>query len=358
MKKIFYPIIFTLLFLIIIFLLLFMLPPKAMKQFSDKELRGVALSSNMLPIPISYETLLEVVDNSENPMSRAKIALGKKLFFDTILSKDRTINCASCHILEEGGDDNLPTAIGHGGQANPFHLNSPTVLNAALAKTQFWNGRAKDVEEQAGGPIQAPFEMHMRPDEVEERLNHNQAYLKEFKAIFGQEQITFENVRKAIGAYERTLLTYGAYDKFLEGDNDAMSAKAKRGMALFLTKGCKGCHTGMSVGGQSMQKFPLRRYLSEYTGVIFEPDLKLKKSPFPFKNKGGFLGKDNRLKFRVPILRNISKTAPYFHNGSVDKLEEVVRIMSKYQLGNEFNEAQIEEMVAFLKTLDGELVVY
>jgi len=152
------------------------------------------------------------------------------------------------------------------------------------------------------------------------------------------------------------LLTRGAYDRFLEGDDHAISAAAKRGMTLFVTKGCAGCHTGMSVGGQSMQRFPLRRYFSDYLGLIFEPDIGLKESPFPFVNEGGFLGKNDELKFRVPILRNITKTAPYFHNGMVKKLEEAVRIMSKYQVGQEFTKTQIADVVAFLKTLEGRIV--
>ena len=357
MKKLFHPITITLLVLcMLIALPLFLKRPEP--TLTDVQLRERALSTTMKPVPKTYDALLKVVDNPENPMSREKIALGKKLFFDTRLSRDKSMNCASCHILEEGGDDNLPTAIGFHGRANPFHLNSPTVLNAALAKAQFWNGRAKDVEEQAGGPVQAPFEMNMTPKEVEERLNADRKLIEQFKQIFGTEKITFENVRKAIGAYERTLLTRGDYDKFLEGDNNAINAAAKRGMALFLTQGCKGCHGGMSVGGQSMQKFPLRRYLSEYIGLWFEPDIRLKESPFPFVNEGGFLGKDDAQVFRVPILRNVTKTAPYFHNGSVDKIEEVVLIMSKYQVGEEFNKEQIADVVEFLKTLEGELVAY
>ena len=344
--------------LIILLLSLPFIFHKKIPELSDTMLRERALSTNMLPIPKTYEALLEVIDNSDNPMSREKISLGKELFFDTLLSQDKTISCASCHKLEAGGDDGIATAIGHKGQANPSHLNSPTVLNAALSKSQFWDGRAKDVEEQAGGPIQAPFEMHMTPQEVEQRLNDDSAYVAKFKALFPEEKITFENVRKAIGAYERTLLTRGAYDKFLEGDNDAMSPQAKRGMTLFLTQGCKGCHAGMSVGGQSIQRFPLRSYFADYVGLLYSPDITLKESPFPFENVGGFLGKDEQLRFRVPILRNITKTAPYFHNGSVDKLEEAVRIMSKYQIGNEFTPEQIDDMIAFLKTLEGELVEY
>jgi len=343
---------------IVVLILLPILLHKKIPQLNDEMLRERAVSTNMLSIPKTYESLLKVVDNPDNPMSREKIALGKELFFDTILSQDKTINCASCHKLEAGGDDDIATAIGHRGQENPSHLNSPTVLNAALAKSQFWDGRAKDVEEQAGGPIQAPFEMHMTPKEVEQRLNDDSKYVAKFKALFAEEKITFENVKKAIGAYERTLLTRGAYDKFLEGDNSAMSPQAKRGMTLFLTQGCKGCHAGMSVGGQSVQKFPLRSYFADYIGLLYTPDITLKESPFPFKNIGGFLGKDEQLRFKVPILRNITKTAPYFHNGSVKKLEEAIRIMSKYQIGNEFTKDQIADVVAFFKTLEGELVEY
>ena len=357
MKKLIHPVTITFLVMVMIILLPVLLK-RPEPKLSDAQLRQRALSTTMKPVPKTYEGLLKVVDNSENLMSREKIALGKTLFFDRRLSRDESISCASCHNLKEGGDDNLPTAIGFHGQANPFHLNSPTVLNAALAKAQFWNGRAKDVEEQAGGPVQAPFEMNMTPKEVEARLNEDTELVERFKKIFATEKIIFENVRKAIGAYERTLLTRGDYDRFLEGDDHAISAAAKRGMALFLTRGCKGCHGGMSVGGQSMQKFPLRRYLSEYIGLWFEPNIRLKESPFPFVNVGGFLGKDNARIFRVPILRNVTRTAPYFHNGSVDKIEEVVRIMSKYQVGEEFSPAQIDDVVAFLKTLEGELVAY
>jgi cytochrome c peroxidase len=357
-KKVFHPVTLTFLIVILIMALPFVLPQRALPKFTDEALREAALSRDMSSVPANYEALLKVLDTPKNLMSREKISLGKALFFDTRLSRDKTLNCASCHILEEGGDDNLPTAIGFHGRANPFHLNSPTVLNAALAQSQFWNGRAKDVEEQAGGPVQAPFEMNMTPKEVEKRLNKDVVLVERFKKIFNVEKISFKNVRSAIGAYERTLLTRGAYDRFLEGDNSAISTAAKRGMTLFIVKGCKGCHTGMSVGGQSIQKFPLRNYFSDFVGMIFEPDLRIKKSPFPFINKGGFLGQYDKLKFRVPILRNITKTAPYFHNGSVDKLEEAVRIMSKYQIGQEFNKEQIDDVVAFLKTLEGELVEY
>ncbi len=358
MRRLLHPLNISFVIVAAIFLLPYLFPDKTIPQWSDVQLRNAALSRNMLPVPKTYEALLKVVDNPDNPMSREKIALGQRLFFDNRLSRDQTLNCASCHLLGEGGDDNRPTAIGFHGRENPFHLNSPTVLNAALQQSQFWNGSAADVEEQAGGPVQAPFEMNMTPAEVEQRLNADKSLVAEFKQIFGTGKITFENVRKAIGAYERTLLTRGAYDRFLEGDDSAISAQAKRGMTLFIVKGCKGCHTGMSVGGQRIEKFPLRHYFMDYVGLALKPGMQIKESPFPFENKGGFLGRDNRLRFKVPILRNITKTAPYFHNGNEEKIEEAVRIMSKYQIGEEFSPEQIDDVVAFLKTLEGELVDY
>jgi cytochrome c peroxidase len=359
MKKfLFHPLLITLFTIIIIFLLPMLIPDSKVETLNDDTLRELALNDGLKSIPKSYKELLKVIDNPQNPLSQDKIALGKKLFFDNRLSKDQTINCGSCHLLNDGGDDNLPTAIGYGGRANPFHLNSPTVLNSALAKAEFWDGRAKDVEEQAGGPIQAPFEMNMIPKEVEKRLNSDLALVKEFKKVFGEKKITFENIKKAIGAYERTLLTRGAYDRFLDGNNSAISKKAKRGMTLFIKKGCMVCHSGMAVGGESIQRFPLRRYLDDYLGLQLSPNLTIKESPFPFENIGGFLGRDGRLLFRVPILRNITKTAPYFHNGSVKDLKEVVRIMSKYQLGDEFDEEDIDAVVEFLKTLEGQIVEY
>ena len=359
MKKLLtHPIFITLITVVSIVILPYILPKPKTPKLSDNELRNLALSTKMYSTPTTYKELLKLVDTKDNPLSKEKIELGKKLFFDPILSKDKTINCASCHILQEGGDDNRAFAIGYKGRGNPFHLNSPTVLNSALFNYEFWDGRVHTVEEQAGGPIEAPFEMAMSKEEVVERLkaNPNPDYVKSFKEIFGE--INFENVKKAIGAYERTLITHGAYDEFIEGNNSAINASAKRGLTLFLTKGCKGCHSGMSFGGQTIQKFPLHFYFEDYLGVVLNPNIKLKDSPYPFENKGGFLGAANTQKFKVPTLRNIDKTAPYFHNGVEKDLKEVVRIMSKYQLGDEFNKTQIDDVVEFLKTLNGKIVEY
>lgn len=336
---------------------------------SPQTLRREALSHGLVPVPKSWQEAKKAVDNPDNPLTPQKIALGHRLFFDQILSKDRTINCATCHILQEGGDDNRPTAVGYHGQPNPKHLNSPTVLNAALAKREFWDGRSPDVEDQAKGPIQAPFEMAMTPEEVVARLKARPDYVQDFRKVFPKEGITFDTVTRAIGAYERTLLTRGAFDRFLEGDDDALNSEAQRGLYLFMALGCKGCHTGMSVGGQSMQHFPLRRYDGLFVPVSvfingtryfagFRWQSPKPYRPFPFPDIGGFHGKGGQFLFRVPILRNITRTAPYFHNGEVKKLEEAVRLMGLHQLGLTLRRDQIDAIVAFLKSLEGDPVAY
>ncbi len=346
------PAVIILFIVMIILLLPFLLPKRKLKTYSNAKLRQIALSTNMLPVPKTYKELLKIINTPQNPMTKDKIILGKQLFFDTTLSKDKTISCASCHILQNGGADNLPTAIGYKGRKNPLHLNTPTVLNVALAKELDWDGNVKNVETQASGPIQAHFEMNMTPKGVIKRLRNNPFYLREFKKVF-KDGINFKNVRKAIGAYERTLLTRGSYDRFLEGADNAISEKAKKGFALFINLGCKGCHTGMSVGGQSLQRFPLRRCAN-----IYDIKCMLSKGRFPFKNTGGFLGKNNMQLFRVPILRNIARTAPYFHNGSVKKLKDAINIMGIHQIGIKLSKIQIDEIAAFLKTLNGKIVNY
>lgn len=331
---------------------------------SDDELRQKALSLNIIPMPKNYDELLKFTNNPLNPLTKEKIELGKKLFNEKKLSRNYDISCASCHKLNQGGDDNLSTAIGDENKANPKHLNSPTVLNSALSFRQFWDASAKDVEEQAGGPIQAHFEMNMTKEDLVKRLKEDNYYLKEFSKIFN-DNITFENIRKAIAAYERTLITRGKIDEFLEGDNNALSPKAKRGFTTFIIKGCKSCHAGYNIGGQSIQKFPVKIWWKDALNLDFQkdensifPKVTIKDNSFPFENIGGFKGIANTQKFKVPSLKNISKTSPYFHNGSILKLEEVVKIMGKYQLGIEFNEEQISEIVEFLKSLDGDLVEY
>ena len=173
--------------------------------------------------------------------------------------------------------------------------------------------------------------------------------------------MTFVNIQKAIAVYVKTLLTRGSFDEFLEGDNEAISTLAKQGLANFMNFGCSGCHTGMSVGGQSVQRFPLRQFASIHDlrpNLGSPPDFAIIDDTFPFENKGGYKGRANINFFRVPILRNITKTSPYFHNGSVDKITDAVEIMGKHQVGLNLSNQQIDEIVEFLKTLEGNIVDY
>jgi len=316
-------------------------------------LRQKALSKGLRSIPKDFNQLKEQLDDIDNPMSIEKIKLGRKLFNDKNLSLDGTISCASCHDLSKGGEDSIPTAIGYKKQKNPSHLNTPTVLNTAYSKHLFWDGRASSLREQAKGPIQAHFEMASTPKLVEQRTG-----------------MKFDEVVNAIAVYEKTLLTRSRYDDYLDGDDNALSLEEKRGLNLFIDMGCKSCHFGVGVGGQRVQKFPLRDYNSilNLTTTFNEKtkgrdvknvsiSFKMNKN-FPFENKGGFLGKNNNKQFRVPILRNISKTAPYFHNGIVKTLRESIEIMSKYQLGIELENDQLSALEAFLKSLDGQIVNY
>ncbi len=352
------PLLITMLVFAGILLLPYAVPTSPDRELNATQLRQEAAGHNLHPVPRTREGLLRLVDTADNPLIPEKIALGKRLFYDPILSRDRTVSCASCHILEEGGDDNRPAAVGYKGRLNPHHLNSPTVLNAALEKFEFWDGRVHTVEEQAGGPIQAHFEMNLTPPEAVQRLRSDRSYREAFGQVFGENNITFANIRRAIGAYERTLLTRGAFDAFLEGNDTALSASQKRGMTLFLERGCAGCHAGTSVGGQFVKRFPLRRYWDDYLGFSLFPKFYWKRSEFPFDNVGDFHGRDGHDFFRVPVLRNIARTAPYFHNGAVKDLHEAVRIMSKYQLGREFTPSEINDTVAFLKSLSGKIVNY
>jgi cytochrome c peroxidase len=335
-------------------------------KFDDNALRKKALDLNINPIPTNFKEASKLLTIKNGEISHDEVALGQKLFSDTLLSKNNDISCATCHKLKEGGEDNLPTAIGHNNQKNPNHLNTPTVLNTAFATAYFWNARAKTLEEQAAGPIQAHFEMNMTQEEVVKRLQKSSEYVQLFNTVFENEPaVSFENVQKALASYERTLLTRGSLDEFLEGNNDAMNSKAKKGFELFLTKGCKGCHAGTSFGGLSVEKFPLRTWWNEWLNVQIVndktsvlPQFQLIDRTFPFENIGGFKGKDNNKLFRVPILRNIHQTSPYFHNGSVKELKEAVQIMGKYQLGIIFTQEETELIVEFLKTLDGQIIQF
>lgn len=271
-------------------------------------------------------------------VNAAEVELGKKLFFEPRLSKSGFLSCNSCHNLSTGGADNLKSSIGHGWQLGP--INSPTVLNSSYNLAQFWDGRAKDLFEQAGGPMANPGEMASDHTAVVDVLNSIPAYVSEFKEVYGVKSIKIENVQRAIATFEETLVTPNSrFDQWLAGDNSALSKLELTGYENFKNFGCAGCHNGPAAGGTSFQKF----------GLVH-----------PYKDTET-LGRFNVTKneaekyfFKVPTLRNIALTAPYFHDGETWTLEEAVTTMAWHQLGVKLKEAQVQSIVAFLKTLTGD----
>lgn len=269
----------------------------------------------------------------------AMVELGKKLFFDPRLSKSGFISCNSCHNLSMGGTDNLKTSIGH--QWNQGPINAPTVLNSSLNLAQFWDGRAKDLQAQAGGPIDNPGEMGSTHALAVEVLQSIPAYVAEFKTAFGSDKINIDEVTKAIASFEETLVTPNSrFDKWLKGDQKALSANELAGYKLFKESGCVACHNGPAVGGNSYQKMGL---VAPY------------KASSPAEGRFAVTGKDaDRFSFKVPTLRNVELTYPYFHDGVANTLTEAVETMGRIQLGKKFTIAENAHIVAFLKTLTGD----
>ena len=269
----------------------------------------------------------------------ALVELGKKLYFDVRLSKSGFISCNSCHNLSMGGTDNLPTSIGDHWQQGP--INAPTVLNSSMNLAQFWDGRAKDLKAQAGGPIANPGEMAFTHSLAVDVLNSIPAYKAEFEKAFGSPGVDIDRVTTAIAAFEETLVTPNSrFDKWLAGDTKALSAQEAKGYALFKDSGCVACHNGPAVGGASFQKM----------GVV---------EPYQTKSSAEGLasvtGKDaDRFNFKVPTLRNVELTYPYFHDGAAATLTEAVDIMGRLQLGKTFSADENAAIVAFLKTLTGD----
>ena len=270
----------------------------------------------------------------------AKVELGKKLWFDPRLSRSGFISCNSCHNLSMGGSDNLKTSIGDKWQKGP--INSPTVLNSSLNVAQFWDGRAKDLKEQAGGPIANPGEMAFSHDLAVDMLRSIPQYVHEFKKVFGHDKLTIDEVTSAIAAFEETLVTPNSrFDKWLKGDDKALSEKELAGYTLFKESGCVACHNGPAAGGTSFQRM----------GVV-EPY----KSSSPAEGRSAVTGADaDRFNFKVPTLRNVELTYPYFHDGEAATLEQAVDTMGRLQLGRTYSRDEIGQIVAFLKTLTGEL---
>src|SRR5579883_1249401 len=279
-----------------------------------------------------------------DPANPDKVELGKMLFFDPRLSSSGVISCNSCHNLGLAGVDGLETSIGHGWQKGP--RNSPTVLNAVFNIAQFWDGRAKDLQEQAMGPVQAAVEMHSTPDRTVAVLRSIPEYTERFKRSFPGESdpVTFRNMAAAIEVFEATLLTPNSrFDQFLTGRSNALNATEKAGLDLFLSKGCASCHNGVNLGGTGY--FPF--------GVVEKPGSDV----LPPNDKGRFAvtkTASDEYRFKSPSLRNIALTAPYFHSGKVWDLRQAVAIMGTAQIGAKLNETEIDQIVAFLQTLTGE----
>mgnify|MGYP001551463168 FL=1 len=294
------------------------------------------------PAPAAFEAselaALKSLPKGADPASANpdRVALGKMLYFEARLSKNHDVSCNSCHHLDAFGVDGAPTSEGHRKQHG--NRNAPTVLNAAVAFRQFWDGRAADVEEQATGPIVNPVEMASSEPRVVATLASMPEYVSAFGRAFPGESapITLKNVGIAIGAFERELVVAAPIDRWLDGDRSARGREQRAGAAAFAHAGCPSCHMGSGIGGAIYQK----------AGFV---------KPWPNqKDQGRFdltKQESDRMMFKVPSLRNVTKTGPYFHDGSVASLEEAVRMMGRYQLGKELSDADVKSIVVFLDAL-------
>ena len=279
-----------------------------------------------------------------NKVTQERVQLGKMLFFDPRLSASHAISCNSCHQMGLGGDDNQPTSIGHGWQRGP--RNAPTVFNAVFNTAQFWDGRAEDLEQQAKGPVQASVEMANTPKRAVKTLRSMPEYVERFEAAFPQDDpaTTFDNMAKALEAFQATLLTPNSrFDLYMKGHEQALSPKQKRGLKEFISTGCVSCHNGVNLGGQGYYPF----------GLIEKPGADV----LPRDDKGRFRVTEtasDEYVFRAAPLRNIAITQPYFHSGKVWSLENAVSLMGLSQLGQDLNEQEVDEITAFLRSLTGD----
>jgi cytochrome c peroxidase len=305
---------------------------------SADELRDKAKAIGLKPLPYATQ------QPENNAVTREKIDLGRMLFFDPRLSASDIISCNTCHNLGTGGDDNLPTSVGHGWQKGP--RNAPTVFNAVFNTAQFWDGRAEDLKAQAKGPVQAGVEMANKPEAVVATLKSMPEYVERFEKAFpgAKDPVTFDNMAKAIEAFEVILVTPASpFDQWLEGNDNALSNDQKKGLALFIDKGCAACHTGVNVGGQAY--FPF--------GLVKKPGADI----LPPTDKGRFAvtkTASDQYVFRAAPLRNVALTAPYFHSGQVWDLKQAVEIMGSAQLGKEISDDEAGLIVEFLHSLTGE----
>ncbi|MDR3697551.1 cytochrome-c peroxidase [Mucilaginibacter sp.] len=294
----------------------------------------------------TFKILPSVAESKDNPLTPSKVKLGKLLYFDTRLSMTGKNSCNSCHNLATYGVDNKATSTGDAGQQG--NRNSPTVFNAALHNMQFWDGRAKDVEEQAGMPILNPVEMAIpHKGFLVNRLSSVKLYQDMFKKAFPDEKkpVSYANLQKAIGAFERTLLTPSRFDKYMAGDKTAITSEEKAGLKVFFDSGCNNCHFGVGIGGGTLQKFGLVTNYRTLTRSKMDDEGRKKVTKNP-------ADKDV---FKVPGLRNSAGTYPYFHDGSIADLDTAVKIMGKAQLNKNLTDAEVKMIVAFLNSLSGNI---
>ena len=313
---------------------------------SNNQTAGLRADSVLLLAKNLFQPLPKDAVNTENAVTPEKVLLGKTLYYENKLSMHNAESCNTCHNLATFGVDNKSTSPGDNGKFGT--RNSPTTLNAALHFVQFWDGRMKDVEEQAGGPVMNPAEMSM-PDEKEviARLSKSEGYKKMFEAAFpGEKQpVSFNNMKKSIAAFERTLLTPGKFDKFLQGDLTALNENELKGLKSFMETGCTACHMGALLGGNMFQKYPLFGTHKELTGSTVDD---LGKMQATKKEADKYM-------FKVPSLRNVAETWPYLHDGSIKDLDKAIQIMAKGQLNKELTPDQINDIAIFMRTLTGEV---
>lgn len=284
--------------------------------------------------------LLDSVNVSKTPQQEAKIELGKILWFDPRLSLSGKISCNSCHDLSTNGADTKPLSVGYAGRKGT--VNSPTVFNAEKQIAQFWDGRAKNLAEQATGPITNPLEIAMTPELAEGVIRSIPGYRPYFEKAFGSKNPTFSEIAEALAAFETTLTTPNApFERYLKGDKTALTQQQIDGLRLFRRSGCVRCHSGNLLGGTSFQKVgSIRPYVTDN----------------PSKGRMDVSGKPwDEMMFKVPTLLNIERTAPYFHDGAVKTLPEAVKKMADIQLDTNLSEKQVEDIVAFLHSLNGEI---
>lgn len=317
------------------------------------------MKSNVLQFFLSLELLLLTCPSMAMPLSKEpirplvmlkvdtqKAALGKSLFEDKRLSKDGTVACVSCHSYQTGGVDNLPVSTGIRGQQGV--INAPTVFNAANNFVQFWDGRARNLEEQAGHVINNPKEFDSSFSLIIQKLSKDSVVVAEFKKLY-PEGLSEPSIRSAIAEFERTLITPSRFDQYLQGDANAINDQEKNGYKLFKSYGCIACHQGQNVGGNMFQVFGA---MNNYFADRKTPPTNADNGRYNVTHK-----ESDRHMFKVPSLRNVALTAPYFHDASAATLEQAINTMFKYQLGRTAPQQDKEDIAAFLKSLTGQHVL-